>query len=110
MVGKGNKSSEKRKSSLRGLIRTFNSVERQVKSWEKPHQIWIIVDPADSGQDAIYLHTPNPNKKNYPYEYDGVLWGGSRLPQWITQEFSQTRFKLGRSKYKGNVLYWAIGR
>ena len=30
-------------------------------------QSWLFVDPGDAGADAVYLHTPNPNADNYPF-------------------------------------------
>jgi hypothetical protein len=110
MAETGNASAKARRASLRKLIRTHDSIARQVKLWSKPHQTWMLVDPSDSGQDAAYLHTPNPNKDNFPYTFEGVLWGGSRVPRWIRQEFDPSRFKLGRSKFRGWVMFWAVER
>lgn len=36
---------------------------------DKPFQIWIIIDLNDSGQDAIYMHTKNPNSNNFPIKW-----------------------------------------
>ena len=108
MDGLGNANPTQRVRSLRKLKSTLSSFRRQLRAWPKPHQCWALVDPADSAQDAVYVHTPNPNKPNYPYQFRGVLWGATRLPHWIRFEFPTDRYKLGRSRFRGYTMYWIL--
>jgi hypothetical protein len=105
--GIGNQSKETRHTSLQRLRQEYLSILDQLKGWEVPHQSWALIDPTDSGQDAIYVHTPNPNKENIPYLFEGVSWARSRVPMWVTSVFHSNEFKLGRSVYNGHVMYWA---
>jgi hypothetical protein len=62
-----------------------------------------VFDTADAGQDAVYLHTPNPNHENFPYRFEGVVWGAVP-PTWLA-EFVTEEMEVGRSEYDG-VLHW----
>ncbi|MED4532421.1 hypothetical protein [Metabacillus fastidiosus] len=31
----------------------------------------------DAGQDAVFIHTPNPNSDNYPYKNHNIDWNCS---------------------------------
>lgn len=106
--GLGNQSKEARRSSLERLHQDYLSALEQLHGWELPHQSWVLIDPTDSEQDAIYVHTPNPNKENFPYLFEGVSWARSRVPTWVASIFPSTKFKLGRSVYNGHVIYWAL--
>ena len=64
-----------------------------------------MIDPADPGQDAVYLHTPNPNRDNFPYPFTGVTWGAEPL-EGLAEFVAGSGAEVGRSEYGGTVLYW----
>jgi len=105
MEGAGNKNPEARRACLEALRSAYERALSQLSGWSKPNQSWVLVDPTDSGQDAVYVHTPNPNKQNFPYEFDDVDWA-STIPRWITDVFPASQFQLGRSKNRRHVMYW----
>ncbi|MBK8246524.1 MAG: hypothetical protein IPK85_03865 [Gemmatimonadetes bacterium] len=51
----------------------FRRLEAEVAAWGEPHQTWLQIDAFDAAQDAVHLHTPNPNGTKFPAEFDGVV-------------------------------------
>ena len=74
---RGDYSPEKRRACIEAILLVFEAAVSQSKSLSLPCQVWALLDPADSGQDAVYFHTPNPHTA-YPYEFEGVIWNGQR--------------------------------
>ena len=103
--GRGNRDSEFRRSCLEVLFATWSDVELLTRGLTCAWQSWLLIDPADSSQDAIYLHTPNPNRDNFPYPFDGVSWG-VESPSWLADFVGPLDVDLGRSEHDGAVLYW----
>jgi hypothetical protein len=64
--GYGNNSFRKRKPHLDKLFRHFDLLAERAKSVGTEYQIWATLLDFDSYSDALYLHTPNPNRKNFP--------------------------------------------
>lgn len=64
--GEGNKNWTKRKKFLGELIQLYNQYKSELKDYPHDYQLWITIDDADSGQDAVYIHTKNPNADNFP--------------------------------------------
>ena len=83
----------------------FEQVRDRVKGWKKSIQTWVIVDALDSSQDALYLHSENPNKDNFPYGFEGVAWGGSP-PAWLREFISAEQHEFGICNYAGTLMYW----
>ena len=86
----------------------WERVEQAGRKSGRPWQSWLLIDPADARDDAVYLHTPNPNRDNFPYQFEGVCWG-VELPAWLAESIDPSAVELGRSEYDG-VLYWARRR
>lgn len=58
------------------LLAILDAVLRKAAERGGPWQVWIAIDRSDSEQDAIYLHTPNP-QTTFPERFEGVVWGAS---------------------------------
>lgn len=93
--GLGNTSWLARRAHLDALFTTFRRVLAQTAEWSDPHQVWLQVDAMDSSQDAVYLHTPNPNKENYPNAFDGVDWNAP-VPERLQAFLVGTTWEFGR--------------
>ena len=48
----------------------------------RPWQTWLVIEPTEPREDAAYLHTPNPNRDNFLYPFEGVEWG-AEPPGWV---------------------------
>ncbi|MBC5993964.1 hypothetical protein [Pontibacter cellulosilyticus] len=65
-LGLGNRSWKARKQHLDTLFELAECVKGKLLDYHKNYQFWIEVDENDSREDAIYIHTPNPNEDNFP--------------------------------------------
>jgi hypothetical protein len=55
-----------RRETLQSLFAAWEQVQQIGNGLSTPWQSWLVLDTEDSGQDAVYLHTPNPNRGNFP--------------------------------------------
>jgi hypothetical protein len=103
--GEGNGRPDIRRECVRELFAAWSRIESLAAAdLKRPWQSWLIFDTADSGQDAVYLHTSNPNRDNYPYRFEGVTWGADP-PHWLA-EFLTDTMEVGRSEFEGGELFW----
>ncbi|MBD3588139.1 hypothetical protein [Bacteroides sp. GM023] len=65
-IGYGDICWKERKEHLDILFKHFLMIEHHIKNVERPFQMFAILHLNDSGQDALYFHTPNPYTE-YPY-------------------------------------------
>ncbi|MBR9859588.1 hypothetical protein GYB22_02330 [bacterium] len=70
--GDGNKDWQTRKKYLDGLVDLFKELKIRLTNYPKPFQLWIWILESDSSQDAVYVHSPNPNAHNFPITMDPV--------------------------------------
>jgi hypothetical protein len=59
--GWGNRSLRHRLEHLRALCTVLRKIHAVRDRFATPFQCWILISGDDAGQDAVYLHTPNPN-------------------------------------------------
>jgi hypothetical protein len=103
--GEGNAGPQERQPFLRALFALWAEVETVARDLTCPWQSWLVIDAGDSSQDAVYLHTPNPNRDNFPYPFAGVVWG-VEPPDWLAELLTGTGAEVGRSDHEGAELFW----
>jgi hypothetical protein len=107
--GEGNHGPEARQAWLRDLLRFYDQLCGITAQWKTPSQVWAVVDENDSSQDAVYVHTPNPNRTNYPHTFPGVTWG-VRPPPWLQSAIGKRSVIVGRqdgaSLVESNAIYF----
>lgn len=64
--GYGNLNWSMRARHLEALARSFGRFAQQLSQFHEPYQLWIYLDVQDAAQDAVYVHTPNPNRDDFP--------------------------------------------
>ncbi|MDJ1502488.1 hypothetical protein [Xanthocytophaga agilis] len=69
---KGNQSWKARLPYLKELIDSFHYLKDALKMYPKDYQLWILIDEKDSGEDAVYIHSENPNQDNFPLTVDFI--------------------------------------
>lgn len=80
--GWGNLGWRHRRPHVVALCTVFRKICAVQRRFATPFQSWIILDGEDAGQDAVYLHTPNPNRNHFPIRLDDaskVEWGTSAM-------------------------------
>ena len=95
-LGQGNRSWEDRRRHLEAGFLMFRRVDDQLREWPVPHQVWFVIDAADSAQDAVYVHTPNPNAHNFPYSFGHVTWDVA-IPERLRAFMTEPAWQFGRS-------------
>ncbi len=102
--GIGNESPATREQYLSALFIMFEKINSQAKTWSLEHNIWVLIDPNNSCDDSLYIHTPNPNKNvEFPYSFEGVSWG--QKPPDLISHFINENLEVGISNYN-DILYW----
>jgi hypothetical protein len=105
MNGDGNSSEEKHREFIIENLTLFQNFREQANNFKKSWQCWIVIDPTDSSQDAIYFHTENPNHDNFPCTFEFVKWGID-MPDLLTGLINLTVYEIGQSDYNGFRTYW----
>lgn len=73
--GYGNKISNLRQAYVSALLTMFLRSGQQLSAVQRDFQIFVAIDADDSSNDALYLHSPNPNASNFPYFPESTKWG-----------------------------------
>lgn len=66
--GYGNDSFRRRKPHLDKLFRHFDILVDKTKELKTEFQLYVIILDFDSASDALFLHTPNPNNSQFPFD------------------------------------------
>jgi hypothetical protein len=77
--GWGNRGWRHRRPHLVALCTVFRKICEAREQFATPFQAWVLVDGEDAGQDAVYIHTPNPNGTEFPIALADAEWGTSGL-------------------------------
>jgi hypothetical protein len=65
-TGLGNRSWKSRVQHLDALFLIAEKIKTKLDDFEKPFQYWIEIYENDSWDDAVYIHTENPNQSTFP--------------------------------------------
>jgi len=84
------------------LLTTWSRVEEAGRATGRPWQSWLVIEFDAPRDDVVYLHTPNPNRDNFPYMFEGVEWG-AEPPGWVAVGVA---LQFGRSSYGEVELLW----
>jgi hypothetical protein len=70
-----------RRAHLDALFTAFRRALVQVADAKIAVQVFVSIAPdRESEQDALYVHTPNPNGTTFPYSFEDVQWGVAPPP------------------------------
>ena len=101
--GEGNCDPIVRRACLEALVTMMTRARAQLLAGG-PFQVWLRVDESDSGQDAFYVHTPNPHSE-FPFDFSEVSWG-EELPEALCGTIDPAEFRIGRSDWEGYRTFW----
>ena len=65
--GKGNKSIKERLKYLQEAFRIYDALAKKLERFPHNYQLWIGIDEEESGDDGVYIHSPNPNSDYFPH-------------------------------------------
>lgn len=69
----------------------------------QPIQIWATLCE-NTGDNAIYVHSPNPNGTPFPYVFDGVEWGAKEPPEAVG--LVDEAHELGKGVFENEIVYF----
>ncbi len=84
------------------LLGVWARVDAAGRASGRPWQSWLVIQLTEPRDDAVYLHTPNPNRDNFPYPFKDVAWG-AEPPGWASPAAG---LEFGQSSYGGVELLW----
>jgi hypothetical protein len=70
--GYGNNSFKRRKPHLDKLFRHFDLLVDKTKELKSAFQLYAVLLDFDSSNDALFLHTPNPNNSQFPFKFENL--------------------------------------
>lgn len=97
--GWGNLRWKYRRQHLEALAIVFRNLADEATRLQKPFQLWILLDGQDAGQDAVYLHTPNPNANGqFPAPLRNAVWGASPLLAFFERLLPGLELRVGHAR------------
>lgn len=92
--GVGNKSTKIRREHVKAYLNLYERVLNQLEIFGGPYQSWILLHGEDASQDAVFIHTPNPNDDNFPLKINELNWR-CNIPQNFSDILEQEKFNVG---------------
>ncbi|MGJ7913844.1 hypothetical protein, partial [Neobacillus sp. LXY-1] len=102
--GVGNGSVHIRREHIKAYLALYKRVLNELNMFEKPFQSWILLDEGDSGQDAVYIHTPNPNRDNFPLKVEELNWN-CNIPTFFSDLIELKEFNVAHYKSESKGWY-----
>jgi len=81
----------------------LQKAEGLCKDREAPIQVWATLCE-NTGDNAVFLHTANPNGTPFPYGFEGVEWGVSEPPE--ARGLIRSSHEVGRRQYDNETVYF----
>ena len=100
---KGNRCPQDRASVALITYELLLYAEKRAESRKAPIQIFATICE-DTGRNAIYLHSENPNGRPFPEPFPNVIWGATQ-PSELAGIVDLETHEIGRSEYSGEIDY-----
>jgi hypothetical protein len=96
--GWGNRRWRYRRAHLAALAHVFEMISSLAERFTTPFQAWILLSGRDAGEDAVFLHTPNPNGSEFPCPFVGPewAWGHEALRPFFRSLLPGRTLRVGR--------------
>jgi len=104
--GYGNLSWRLRKAHLHAMTKAYGNFAKQLSGYKNQYQLYLYLDSSDSSQDAVFIHTPNPNGNSFPVKYDDVEWGIPNIAEYFEASLPNYRFRSGKMNWRGADVYF----
>ena len=107
--GTGNEGRLQRILHLNAHLRALRRARLELQAQEKPFQLFAYIDLAASENDAVYIHTPNPNGTSFPAELS-CLDEEAQPPPILACRVNRSLFKIFKSSAPGSHVYYLVPR
>jgi len=105
-----NRSWKTRKQHLDALFALAEKYEKRLIKLTREFQYWININDTDSEDDAIYIHTSNPNNSEFPIKMKNnpdLKSKNEKLEKYLKEKnYRITRFKVFDGNGKESINYY----
>jgi hypothetical protein len=105
--GFGNRSLLHRRKHLAILFQAFHRAQIELASQTTPYQIFINISRRDSGSDALYVHTPNPNSTKFPIDFSKYKLL-TKAPSLLAGRFDLNNYSIYTESDKKDTWYMVV--
>ena len=96
--GHGNTSLRIRKAHLRIASSALQNMRQKLAEKQIEHQVYITIVLEDASQDALHVHTTNPDGTPFPLERIQSFPLASHVPTWVTELLPGNRYTIHESQ------------
>lgn len=107
--GRGNASRAHRIKHLNALLRALRRARTELAAYGQPHQVFAYVDLENSANDALYVHTPNPNGTEFPTPIESMS-APVPAPALLAARVNTRQYEVRRYGGRGDAIYFVIPR
>jgi hypothetical protein len=106
--GHGRRGVKHHREHLRALFTAFRRVSAQVASSGRPVQVFVGISPVcRPEEDALYIHTSNPNGSAFPYGFPDVSWD-ARPPAFLRDFVAGEPWEIGVLEREGKRWFVVV--
>jgi hypothetical protein len=102
--GDGNLSRIHRQIQLWAVFRTLRKFQNLTRYNKSKYQIFAYVHENEPENDAVYIHTENPNNSAFPCDLTVASWL-TEIPFWLSRHISIDNYNVGLNEYEGEKYY-----
>lgn len=102
--GKGNKNSETKIWITNITYELLKFTEELTESESNRLQVWATICE-NTGTNAIYVHSKNPNETPFPFDFFNTVWDVKLSPE-DGIKIDYTKHQVGMMKYEDEVVYY----
>lgn len=103
--GIGNHNLRVRREHIKAQIALYNKILKALETFEKPFQAWICIHEEDTGSDAVYIHTTNPNSDYFPHKLKRLNWN-CNLPNTFKDLIDINKFNVAYYESEFEETYY----
>ncbi|NBI28652.1 hypothetical protein [Chengkuizengella marina] len=92
--GHGNNSKKIRNEHIKAHLSLYKNILKQLEKYENSFQSWICIHEEDTGADAVYVHTKNPNYDDFPFQNENINWE-CKIPNSLMNLIDIEKFNVG---------------
>jgi len=107
--GKGNTDRTHHVRHLNALLRALRRARTELESYGHPYQLFAYVDLKNSADDALYVHTPNPNGTEFPNPIDDVSVL-VQAPPILAARVDSKHYEVRRHGRESSSIYYVVPR
>lgn len=101
--GVGNLRGNYRKEHIRQYLALYEVAYDSFEALHKEVQLWVYLDAHDAGQDALFIHSENPNETEFPYVVENLTWEETNTPL-LDAVIDKKRYRVGQLRNDNKQL------